>query len=184
MSMRLSQYVLVALGALAASMTLSAPVQSPADTTLADTTKAAASEAPATPTATSTSPAGATTASSGTTSPANPVAAAGAPGVATSTAATTQAPATPSSTINTTSAKNSADVLKQARQLGLRPETSQGVTRYCRTDASLGTRFPTKKCYDEAGLAMLADQIRIQKTDMMRGSDYCPAVCFYNFSPK
>jgi hypothetical protein len=177
--MRSSRWVLVVLGAMAIGMTLPALAQSPADAAPVDPAKAA-SEAPAAPSATSTSPAGVTTASSSATAPANP---ASAPGVATSTVVTTQAPATLSSTINTTSAnttsaKTPADVLKQARQLGLRPEIFKGVTRYCRTDASLGTRFTSKKCYDEAGLAMLADSIQIEKTDMMRGSDYCPASCY------
>jgi hypothetical protein len=31
---------------------------------------------------------------------------------------------------------------------------------------------------------MLADSVQIEKTDMMRGSDYCPAACYYNFTPK
>jgi hypothetical protein len=65
---------------------------------------------------------------------------------ATATSATTPAPAGADKT------GPSADLIKRAKNAGLRPEQRHGQTMFCWEDASLGSRFTTKKCTDEAGL--------------------------------
>ncbi|GAC1302664.1 MAG: hypothetical protein NVSMB10_03870 [Steroidobacteraceae bacterium] len=57
----------------------------------------------------------------------------------------------------------SPDLLKQARAAGFKPEKRNGVTRYCVESADIGTRFSTKKCYDEDRLAMILQQRQLQR---------------------
>jgi len=65
-------------------------------------------------------------------------------------AASTTAPAAAQTTASdSASTKPSEETVKKAKSLGLRPEVHKGVTVYCWEDASVGTRFPTKKCADE-----------------------------------
>ena len=47
------------------------------------------------------------------------------------------------------SAEPSPEVLKEARREGFTPKKRSGVTQYCSSDATLGTRFVTEKCYNE-----------------------------------
>src|SRR5579859_3630876 len=68
---------------------------------------------------------------------------------------------------STAPASPSADTLKKARMAGYRPETKNGVTRYCQETANIGTRFPTKKCIDEQQLKGVLD-IQHQQQDSMR----------------
>jgi pyocin large subunit-like protein len=59
----------------------------------------------------------------------------------------------------------SADMLKRAKSVGMHPETHGGKTQYCWEDASLGSRFATKKCTDEAGLdAVIAQREATKQT--------------------
>jgi hypothetical protein len=188
--MRFFQYVLLALSVTATCMTLPVRAQSSTDAAPADPARAA-SEAPAPVVATATAPVSATPAApTGPAAPTNPTSATSAPdGVATPTAAATQAPATAQaaataqapaattqspaaapSTANSTASKISPDVIKRAKDLGLHAETKKGVTRYCKIDVPIGTRFPTKSCYDEDTLPMMVDQIEYQKSLMRRGS--------------
>jgi hypothetical protein len=81
------------------------------------------------------------------------------------TASGTSAPgnapaAAPSSTANA-SDEPSPDLIKQARREGYKPEKQKnGETLFCYKDASLGTRFETKKCVkpDELKMVIAARQ--------------------------
>jgi len=69
----------------------------------------------------------------------------------TANAASPTTPTTPAAAAATRPAAStpSADTLKKARAGGFKPEVQKGVTKYCINDAETGTRFPTKRCYDE-----------------------------------
>ena len=60
---------------------------------------------------------------------------------ATSTSATTTAPAS-----SPAPAVSSDEDLKKAKAAGLHAETRKGATVYCYEDATIGSRFTTKKC--------------------------------------
>ncbi|MGH8137529.1 MAG: hypothetical protein ACREVV_04945 [Steroidobacteraceae bacterium] len=62
----------------------------------------------------------------------------------------------------------SAEMLSRANAVGLRPEVRKGVTVYCRKDADLGTRFPTKKCVDENGLEDMVLRLERQKLQIQQ----------------
>jgi hypothetical protein len=107
------------------------------------------------------------------TAPATPATDAAAPAAATAPNAATQTPAAPAAA---TPAAPSAETLKKARQAGFHPEVSNGVTLFCQKDASLGTRFPTKKCLNEAQLnSTLA--LRQDVRDSMQQPGACGAGC-------
>jgi hypothetical protein len=80
--------------------------------------------------------------------PAETPAAPAASSATSATAASTTAPA-PAGAEKT---GPSADIIKRAKNAGLHPEQRHGQTMFCWEDASLGSRFTTKKCTDEAGL--------------------------------
>jgi hypothetical protein len=151
--MRLPQYILMALGITVTGMTWAAAGQPPADSV--KPVSAAPATAPATPAAvpTSTTPTPSAPAQAAATTPA---------------AGNTPAPS---------ASGPSPELVKRARSVGLTPETSHGVTRFCKKDVPVGTRFPTKSCYDEEGLTTLIDQLEYQKNEMHRGSDFCGAAC-------
>jgi hypothetical protein len=158
--MRLSQYILMALGITATGVTWAAAGQPPADSV--KPVSAATATAPATPAAapTNTTP-----------TPSAPAQAAATTPAATNTPAVGNTPASAAS-------GPSPERVKLARSVGLRPEIHHGVTFYCRKETPLGTRFQKNMCYDEEGLTTLIDQLEYQKTEMHRGSDYCPAACY------
>ncbi len=58
------------------------------------------------------------------------------------------------------------EVLKQARREGLKPKKRDGVTKFCYTDATLGTRFETEKCYDQQHMEMLVQQRQDQRNQL------------------
>jgi hypothetical protein len=57
-------------------------------------------------------------------------------------------------------------VLKEARREGFKPKKRDGVTKYCYTDATLGTRFETEKCYDQQHMEMLVQQRQDQRNQL------------------
>src|SRR5262249_20961418 len=63
----------------------------------------------------------------------------------------------------------SAQTLRRAKALGLKPEVRKGATVYCWKDASLGTRFETKKCVDENGLASMVQRLESEKLQIQQG---------------
>jgi hypothetical protein len=54
-------------------------------------------------------------------------------------------------------------VLKQARREGFRPKKRDGVTKFCYTDATLGTRFETEKCFDQQHMEALVHEREDQR---------------------
>jgi hypothetical protein len=62
----------------------------------------------------------------------------------------------------------SAETLKRAKAVGLRPEVRKSGTVYCWEDASTGTRFTTKKCVDENQLDDMIAQREAQQDKMRR----------------
>jgi hypothetical protein len=67
----------------------------------------------------------------------------------------------------------SAETLKKAKSLGLKPEMHGGKQQYCYEDASVGSRFPTKKCVDEnqlTDLIALREAVKENMRQSMTGS--------------
>lgn len=62
----------------------------------------------------------------------------------------------------------SAETLKRAKSVGMHPEVRKGGTVYCWEDASVGTRFTTKKCVDENQLDDMIAQREAQQDKMRR----------------
>jgi cytoskeletal protein RodZ len=93
---------------------------------------------------------------------------------ATATAATAEpahaasAPAAQTPSSDSTPAPPSDETLKKAKSLGMRPEVRKGVTNYCWEDASIGSRFPTKKCVDASQLDEVIAQREADKDNMRR----------------
>jgi hypothetical protein len=78
--------------------------------------------------------------------------------------ATTSKPA--SSATEAPSSEPSAEVMKEARREGFKPKKRDGVTMYCYTDATLGTKFVTEKCFDQHHMEMLVQQREDQRNQM------------------
>ncbi len=55
----------------------------------------------------------------------------------------------PASSAADASAEPSPEVLREARREGFTPKKRGGVTKYCSSDAEIGTHFVTEKCYSE-----------------------------------
>lgn len=62
----------------------------------------------------------------------------------------------------------SAETLRRAKSVGLRPEKRKNGTVYCWEDATTGTRFTTKKCVDEDQLSDMIAQREAQQDKMKR----------------
>jgi hypothetical protein len=81
-------------------------------------------------------------------------------------AATPVEPAAPAA--DKAPAAPSAETLKRAKAVGLRPEVRKSGTVYCWEDATVGTRFTTKKCVDENQLDDMIAQREAQQDKMRR----------------
>jgi len=107
-------------------------------------------------------------------SPAKPASSAAAPSTPSSTATAPATPAAPATTAagtdstataskpagseTTASTEPSPEVLKAARREGFTPKKRDGVTKFCYTDATMGTRFQTEKCFDQQHMEMIVQQ--------------------------
>ncbi|MGB6307903.1 MAG: hypothetical protein WBF89_08935 [Steroidobacteraceae bacterium] len=78
------------------------------------------------------------------------------------------APAAQTASSDSTPAPPSDETLKKAKSLGMHPEVRKGVTNYCWEDASIGSRFPTKKCVDASQLDEVIAQREADKDNMRR----------------
>ena len=67
---------------------------------------------------------------------------------------------------------HAADLAGMAREASVQAETRKGVTVYCREDATLGTRFTSKKCYNEQQLVELTREREAVHEQMSK-----PRVC-------
>jgi hypothetical protein len=57
-------------------------------------------------------------------------------------------------------------VLKVARREGFKPKKRDGVTKFCYTDRSIGTKFETEKCFDQQHMEMLVQQREDQRNQL------------------
>lgn len=78
----------------------------------------------------------------------------------------------PASSAADASAEPSPEVLKKARREGFKPKKRDGVTMFCNTDASLGTKFVTEKCYDQYHMEMLV-QLREDQRNLLHQPSAC-----------
>ena len=90
------------------------------------------------------------------------------PAAASATATATATASAQTTASDSAPAKPSEETLKKAKSLGLHPEVHNGVTKYCWEDASIGTRFPSKKCASEDQLEEVIAQRQVIKDDMRR----------------
>jgi hypothetical protein len=85
---------------------------------------------------------------------------------ATAPAATSTTPAAPAvaSTPAATPGAPSAETIKKAKQAGMHAEVNKnGMTLFCWEDATVGTRFKTKKCVDQSQVDAVALQRQAAK---------------------
>lgn len=88
-----------------------------------------------------------------------------------------EAPATPPAAATSSAAASSEassgpspELLKKARLAGFKPETQHGATVYCSKEASLGTRFEKKTCYNESQIAQVIEQREQTRMDLKRAN--------------
>jgi hypothetical protein len=65
----------------------------------------------------------------------------------------------------------SAELLKRAKSVGMRPETRNGAAVYCWEDADTGSRFKTKKCVDQSRLEDMVQRRELQQ-DQLRQNQH------------
>jgi hypothetical protein len=119
------------------------------------------------PSASSTAPA-ASTAAPASTAPAAAPASTAAPSSSGTPTDASSAPATaqsPPAGAGADKSEPSAETIKRAKSVGLRPEEHRGQTLFCWEDASTGSRFTTKKCTDETGLDAIIAQREVAKSN-------------------
>jgi hypothetical protein len=143
--------------ALLASLMLAAAAQCGAQSPASDTATSAASPA---------KPSSSTTSSSAT-----------APATVAAGTDSTATASKPASSETTASSEPSPEVLKEARREGFKPKKRNGVTMFCYTDATLGTRFETEKCFDQAHMEALAQQRQDQRNLMQRPGACTGSAC-------
>jgi hypothetical protein len=100
--------------------------------------------------------------------PASSAAPAAAPPQTSAPAQTAAPAAAQSAATDAAPTQPSAETLKKAKNLGLRPEVKNGVTRYCWEDANPGSRFTSKKCADESQLDEIIAMREAQKDNLRR----------------
>jgi hypothetical protein len=84
----------------------------------------------------------------------------------------TAADSKPASSETAASSEPSPEVLKEARREGFKPKKRDGVTKFCYTDATLGTRFETEKCFDQHHMEALVQQ-REDQRNLLRQPGAC-----------
>jgi hypothetical protein len=82
------------------------------------------------------------------------------------TDSTAKASTPASSATAASSSEPSPEVLKEARREGFKPKKRDGVTKFCYSDATLGTRFETEKCFDQAQMEILVQQRQDQRNQL------------------
>jgi hypothetical protein len=130
-------------------------------------------------------PCGAQTPASGTTPSATPPAAPSASTPAPSTPASSTAsssdkapPVVAAGTDSTaTPSEPTPELLKEARREGFTPKKRDGVTKFCQTAASLGTRFEKETCIDEAHLQAVVQQRQDVRNQMNQTNACVGASC-------
>jgi hypothetical protein len=73
----------------------------------------------------------------------------------------------------------SADLIKQARSLGFKVKGTGVQTRFCKTEAQIGTNIVTQNCMDENQFQLYLAHSEQIRNDMMRGGG-CASGCAHN----
>lgn len=74
-----------------------------------------------------------------------------------------------------TKATDDVSVAKRAKEAGWRPEAHKGETVYCREDATVGSRFSTRRCVNETQLLDVLQKAEYDR-EMMRNAS-CKGTC-------
>jgi hypothetical protein len=86
-----------------------------------------------------------------------------------SSSSTASPAAAASSSAANASSEPSPDLVKKARAEGFKPEKQKnGDTMFCYKDASLGTRFESKKCVTADQVQVVIDARRDQRNDLSK----------------
>jgi hypothetical protein len=60
----------------------------------------------------------------------------------------------------------SADILRSARNAGFKVKIANGTTRFCRTEAPVGTRFASESCISEEQFSLLLHRAQDQRDQL------------------
>ena len=71
----------------------------------------------------------------------------------------------------------SPELLKKARMAGYKAETQKGVTKFCRRDADLGTRFETKKCVSQDQMEQEINERQDARNELSKAATCTGAHC-------
>jgi hypothetical protein len=98
----------------------------------------------------------------------NPPANAAAPATATSTATSP----TPAAAVSAPAAAQAEPAFKAPA--GYKTKMKNGIKKYCRTEVTLGSRFPTETCFTEDELKLYLAQTAEQRQEMTQRQGICP----------
>jgi hypothetical protein len=75
----------------------------------------------------------------------------------------------------------SAALIKEARSIGFKVKGTGEQTRFCKTEAQIGTNIVTQNCMNENQLQMYLERTEQDRNDMMRMQGGCSAPgCVHN----
>jgi hypothetical protein len=63
----------------------------------------------------------------------------------------------------------SAQLVRDARDAGFKPESIRGTLMFCRTAIELGSRFPVRTCYNEQQTRIKIQEYRTQRDQLRQG---------------
>lgn len=75
------------------------------------------------------------------------------------------------------SSEPSPDTLRMARKEGFKAKKRDGKTLFCYTDASLGTKLPSEKCYNQAEMEQQVQLRREQREQLGHAGACAGAAC-------
>ena len=90
-------------------------------------------------------------------------------------AASTQAAQSADAPTRVLMTKDLAYMVQRAKDAGFKPEMHHGEVWYCKKDIAIGSRLPSKRCANEAGLLVLLDRTQEEK-DGVRSMNYTPGI--------
>lgn len=86
----------------------------------------------------------------------------------------TNAPAaTPTATATTTPTGPSPDILKKARRSGYHIRVRQGTTYFCRSEATIGSRFVDEQCLNQDMFEARLERQQAQKDQLQQSMNLC-----------
>ena len=63
-------------------------------------------------------------------------------------------------------ADSDAQLLRDARNAGFKPETIRGARMFCRTAIELGSNFPVRTCYDEEQTKIKIHEYQVERNQL------------------